>query len=464
MRLKSLETPRLQVVRRQDRGLVQARHHRGRRPQRLRQVERRRRDALGDGRAVAAAPARQGHGGRDLRGLRGPRPRRHGRGRAHASTTADGTAPPAFAAYAEIQISRRLYRTGESEYLINKTPVPPARRAGLLPRHRHRHQGLHDRGAGQIAEIVSAKPEERRSLIEEAAGIGKYKARRREAETQARGHRAEPAARERRAHRDPAPDRSIERQAKKAARYKRLRETLRVLELSLAADERARARARRSRRPRRRSQRQRDAATARETQLAERELARRRRKRLELGRVRADPRRRAARRCSRCARDIKELEGQIEYERRERESLAELVEARARRARASCASSARRTSARSAQLAEELAAVERGASASRRESLRGAEAEVREARERRCARSSASARPPTRRSSRCSRAIARAEDRLAAVEDRRAELERAPAQRRRGARAAAGRGDARRRASSATSRRGCAICSPSATA
>ncbi|HET6303972.1 MAG TPA: AAA family ATPase, partial [Myxococcota bacterium] len=33
-----------------------------------------------------------------------------------------GIAPPAFAAYGEIQISRRLYRSGESEYLINKVP------------------------------------------------------------------------------------------------------------------------------------------------------------------------------------------------------------------------------------------------------------------------------------------------------------------------------------------------------
>jgi chromosome segregation protein len=34
----------------------------------------------------------------------------------------DGTAPPAFAAYSEIQVSRRLFRTGESEYLLNRTP------------------------------------------------------------------------------------------------------------------------------------------------------------------------------------------------------------------------------------------------------------------------------------------------------------------------------------------------------
>ena len=95
----------------------------------------------------------------------------------------DGSGPPTFAAFSEIQIARRLYRTGESEYLMNKTPC----------RLRDIHDFFRDTGIGtkgytiveqgRIAEIVSAKPEERRVLIEEAAGIGKYKARRREAES-----------------------------------------------------------------------------------------------------------------------------------------------------------------------------------------------------------------------------------------------------------------------------------------
>ena len=78
---------------------LQARHHRRRRAQRLRQVERRRRDALGDGRAGAAAPARQGHGGRDLRRLRGPAPPWGWPRSRSRFDNSDGTAPPAFAAY-----------------------------------------------------------------------------------------------------------------------------------------------------------------------------------------------------------------------------------------------------------------------------------------------------------------------------------------------------------------------------
>ena len=85
---------------------------------------------------------------------------------------------------------------------------------------------------------MSAKPEERRALIEEAAGIGKYKARRREAEskigsTEQNLLRVTDVLGEIRRQIS-----SIERAAKKAARYKRLRETVRVLDLSLAADDR----------------------------------------------------------------------------------------------------------------------------------------------------------------------------------------------------------------------------------
>ena len=135
-----------------------------------------------------------------------------------------GDGPPAFSAYSEIQIARRLYRTGESEYLLNKTPC----------RLKDVHDFFRDTGIGtkgytiveqgRIAEIVSAKAEERRALIEEAAGIGKYKARRKEAESKIRSTeqnllRVTDVLGEIRRQVS-----SIERQAKKAARFKRLRE------------------------------------------------------------------------------------------------------------------------------------------------------------------------------------------------------------------------------------------------
>ncbi len=247
------------------------------------------------------------------------------------STTPTGQAPAAYAGFSEIQITRRLYRSGESEYLINKSPC----------RMREVHDFFRDTGIGakgytiveqgKVAEIVSAKPEERRILIEEAAGISKYKARRREAEgkiksTEQNLHRVNDVLGEIKRQIS-----TLERQARKAARYKRLRETQRILELSLAADERRRA-ARRSRDAARSLTELRDAVTALETQLAERELA------IEEKRIALTEAEKAvsqgAERLYALRSEIKELEGQIELGRRERERLDESERGPPRGARA----------------------------------------------------------------------------------------------------------------------------------
>src|SRR5512139_3555261 len=82
----------------------------------------------------------------------------------------------------EVEVTRRLYRSGESEYLIN----------GEVSRLRDVHELLMDTGLGakayaiieqgKIGMILSSRPTDRRQLIEEAAGITKYKSRRRSAE------------------------------------------------------------------------------------------------------------------------------------------------------------------------------------------------------------------------------------------------------------------------------------------
>ena len=79
-------------------------------------------------------------------------------------------------------MTRRLFRSGESEYLID----------GQTCRLRDIHELLMDTGLGakayaiieqgKIGMILSSRPTDRRQLIEEAAGITKYKARRRAAE------------------------------------------------------------------------------------------------------------------------------------------------------------------------------------------------------------------------------------------------------------------------------------------
>ena len=84
----------------------------------------------------------------------------------------------------EVTITRKLYRSGESEYKINGNPV----------RLKDIHELFMDTGLGRdgysvieqgkIAEIVSAKSTQRREIFEEAAGISKYRYRKEEAERQ----------------------------------------------------------------------------------------------------------------------------------------------------------------------------------------------------------------------------------------------------------------------------------------
>src|SRR5438094_353039 len=91
----------------------------------------------------------------------------------------DGTGP---VEYAELSISRRLHRGGEGQYLVNKTAVRRLDLVELLA-DLGLGQGMHSIiGQGKVEAILASKPEERRALIEEAAGLGRFKARRHRAE------------------------------------------------------------------------------------------------------------------------------------------------------------------------------------------------------------------------------------------------------------------------------------------
>jgi chromosome segregation protein len=127
----------------------------------------------------------------------------------------------------DVELSRRLYRSGESEYLID----------GEVVRLKDVQDMLMDAGLGikayavieqgKIGQILSARPTDRRQLIEEAAGITKYKSRRRSAElkleaAQQNLTRVDDIIFEVEKQRG-----ALKRQAAKARRYKRLREELR---------------------------------------------------------------------------------------------------------------------------------------------------------------------------------------------------------------------------------------------
>jgi chromosome segregation protein len=135
----------------------------------------------------------------------------------------------------EVEVTRRLYRSGESEYLID----------GRVCRLRDIHDLLMDTGLGakayaiieqgKIGLILSSRPTERRQLIEEAAGVTKYRARRRTA-----GLKLE-AARQNLTRVDDIVFEvekqrgTLKRQASKARRYQKLRDEMRRLEKVLFA-------------------------------------------------------------------------------------------------------------------------------------------------------------------------------------------------------------------------------------
>src|SRR6187455_718258 len=135
----------------------------------------------------------------------------------------------------DVEVTRRLYRSGESEYLID----------GEVCRLRDVHELLMDTGLGakayaiieqgKIGMILSSRPTDRRQLIEEAAGITKYKSRRRAAElkleaAQQNLTRVDDIVFEVEKQRG-----TLKRQAAKARRYQKLRDEMRRLEKVLFA-------------------------------------------------------------------------------------------------------------------------------------------------------------------------------------------------------------------------------------
>jgi len=148
----------------------------------------------------------------------------------------DGSFPPEFINESEISITRRLYRSGESEYLLNGVQCRLKDVQELFM-----DTGLGNRaysiiGQGRIGSIVEQRPEETRIMIEEAAGITKYKkkeaeARRKMELTQANLQRVEDILVE-----VDNQMKSLKRQAAKAARYKSVGKEIQRLEMILNAN------------------------------------------------------------------------------------------------------------------------------------------------------------------------------------------------------------------------------------
>ena len=147
----------------------------------------------------------------------------------------DQSAPTDYGTFSEIAVTRRLFRSGESEYAINKVPCRLRDVVELFLGTGTGNKAYSIIGQGRVEEMVNSKPEERRRIIEEAAGTSRFKHRKLAAErkmdrTRQNLLRVNDIVRE-----VERQIRTIELQAKKAERYKGLREQLKQKELCWGA-------------------------------------------------------------------------------------------------------------------------------------------------------------------------------------------------------------------------------------
>ena len=149
----------------------------------------------------------------------------------------DGTSPRGYEQYSEITITRRLFRSGESEFLINKVPCRLRDITDLFLDTGIGVNGYSIVEQGRVENLINANPQDRRFLIEEAAGIAKYKERKRLAlmkmeATQQNLLRIQDIVAE--VKRQIV---SLERQVKRAEEYKAVRKEVKEIEIRFALQE-----------------------------------------------------------------------------------------------------------------------------------------------------------------------------------------------------------------------------------
>ena len=135
--------------------------------------------------------------------------------------------------YDEVTVSRRYYRSGDSEYYLNKKAARLKDIHELFMNTGIGREGYSIIGQGKIAEIISKKSEDRRTIFEEAAGISKFKYKKNEAErrltsTEENMIRASDILGELKGRIDP-----LEREAAKARKYLDLFESKKRADVSL---------------------------------------------------------------------------------------------------------------------------------------------------------------------------------------------------------------------------------------
>src|SRR5690606_10349083 len=135
--------------------------------------------------------------------------------------------------YEEVSVTRRVYRSGESEFYINKQSCRLKDIIDLFMDSGLGREAFSIISQGKVEEILSSKAEERRTIFEEAAGVLKYKQRKKKseyklAETQENLNRVEDILYELESQLGP-----LERQKNIANQYLELKEQLKEKEISL---------------------------------------------------------------------------------------------------------------------------------------------------------------------------------------------------------------------------------------
>ncbi|MBF0557500.1 MAG: chromosome segregation protein SMC [Nitrospirae bacterium] len=137
----------------------------------------------------------------------------------------------------ESSVSRRLYRSGESEYLHNKSQCRLRDIKDLFLDTGLDVKSYSIMDQGKVSEIINAKPQDRRFLIEEVAGVMKYKVRKAEALSKLESSKQNLQRINDIVFEVKRQINSLDRQVKKAERYKRLNGELKNIELRIAKKE-----------------------------------------------------------------------------------------------------------------------------------------------------------------------------------------------------------------------------------
>ncbi len=142
-----------------------------------------------------------------------------------------GPFPVKYIKHSEVMVTRRLHRNGESEYYVNKEPARLKDIQEIFMDTGAGSKGFSIIQQGMIGKIITAKPEDRKHLIEEAAGITKFKARKKESQrkliaTDQNLLRLQDIIGELKRQID-----SLQRQAQRAERYRNIKNQIEELDL-----------------------------------------------------------------------------------------------------------------------------------------------------------------------------------------------------------------------------------------